>query len=316
MSRINILFILIITVATQSFGQQERQYSQFMYNKLAINPAFAGSMSSTSFSALYRNQWLGFEGSPVTQTISANVPLFDQRVGIGANLIHSTIGISEMWTLSGMYAYRLPLGNGFISGGLEASLRYYGVNYNDGRLYADQDLALDHAVVEDNLSKFVPNVGLGAYYSDQQFFIGMSVPRILSSNIDFTNAVLASREVQHFYLMTGYSLELAEELFLTPQLNLKFAKNSPISADVNVMFDIMQKFNAGVSYRTGGIRSLYGESIDILGGFRIKQRLFLGLAYDIPVGELGRYNNGSMELMLRYQMPDEFGTNVQNPRFF
>ena len=112
----SIIIALIVSVVLNiGYGQQERQYSQFMYNKLAINPAFAGALPSTSFGLLYRNQWMGFEGSPVTQSLSANIPFLDQRVGVGANLIHSTIGISDMWTLSGMYAYRLPMGNGFIS---------------------------------------------------------------------------------------------------------------------------------------------------------------------------------------------------------
>lgn len=308
--------IIILLLAGVVFGQQERQYSQFMYNKLAINPAFAGALPSTTFSALYRNQWMGFEGAPVTQALSANIPFLDQRVGLGANLIHSTIGISEMWTLSGMYAYRLPLGNGFISGGMEGSLRYYGVDYNNPSLHADQNLAADNALLVENTRKIVPNVGLGLYYSDRQFYIGLSVPRILRSKIDFKNDLLVSREVTHFYVMSGYSIEAAEDLFITPQVNVKFASNSPVSLDANVMVDFGLRYNAGLSYRTGGINSALGESIDVLFGLKIIEPVFLGLSYDIQIGDLGRYNKGSIECFLRYSLPADTDVEVQNPRFF
>ncbi len=314
MSILTCAFFLILSATV--YGQQERQYSQFMYNKLAINPAFAGALPSTTFSALYRNQWMGFEGAPTTQALSANFPFLKQRVGLGANLIRSTIGISEMWTLSGMYAYRLPLGNGFISGGMEGSLRYYGVDYNSPSLRADVNLASDNALIVENTRAIVPNAGLGVYYSDKNFYIGLSVPRILRSRIDFKNDLLISREVTHFYLMTGYSWEIAENISLTPQVNLKYVKNTPLSLDANMMIDFGMKYNAGLSYRSGGVFSSSGESIDVLFGMKIIEPVFLGLAYDIQLGRLGKYTNGSIECFLRYSLPVTENIEVQNPRFF
>lgn len=309
-----ILFIFTITFTVSA--QQERQYSQFMYNKLAVNPAFAGNLPTFSLSGLYRNQWMGITGAPITQVLSANVPLSEQRVGLGATLIHSTIGISEMWTLGGMYAYRVPAGDGFISGGVEASVRYYGVNYTDNRLIADQNLAIDNAIINENVSKYVPNVGLGLYYSDPAFYFGISAPRLISSNIKFEDNLLISREVIHIYGMAGYSFDLKDNIFLTPQVMLKYAKNAPLSLDANLMLDFAGKFNTGLSYRTGNVNNPIGESIDVLLGFKLVPTLFIGLAYDIPFGEIGRYNKGSLELMLRYMMPYEENAEVQNPRFF
>lgn len=314
--RLFLLFSMVWAVMTDVMGQQERQYSQFMYNKLAINPAFAGSVPSGTFTALYRNQWMGFEGAPITQALSANFPFLSQRVGVGANLIRSTIGISEMWTLSGMYAYRLPLGNGYISGGMEGSLRYYGVNYNNPSLRADQNLAADNALIVENTHVLTPNVGLGVYYSDKQFYIGLSVPRILKSKMDFKNDLLVSREVSHFYVMSGYSIEFAQDISLTPQVNLKFVKQSPVSVDANVMVDFGMKYNAGLSYRSGGIYDALGESIDVLFGLKIVDPLFLGLSYDIQLGTLGKYTKGTIECFLRYSLPVKDDVQVQNPRFF
>lgn len=311
-----IMLVLMFFCVCSMLAQQERQYSQFMYNKLAINPAFAGSLPSATFAALYRNQWMGFEGAPITQALSANLPFFNNRVGVGANLIRSTIGISEMWTLSGMYAYRIPLGNGFISGGMEGSLRYYGVNYNNPSLKADQNLASDNALIVENTQAIAPNVGLGLYYSDQQFYIGISVPRILKAKMDFKNDLLVSREVNHFYVMSGYSIEASEDFYVTPQVNLKFVRNSPISVDANIMLDFAKKFNAGVSYRSGGIHSALGESLDVLFGFKVVEPLFLGLAYDIQLGSLGKYSKGSVEAFMRYTLPTVDNVEVQNPRFF
>ena len=314
--KVLLVMVSVLLLSGTGFSQQERQYSQFMYNKLAINPAFAGALPSTTFNALYRNQWMGFEGAPTTQALSANFPFLRQRVGLGANLIKSTIGISEMWTLSGMYAYRLPLGNGYISGGMEGSLRYYGVDYNSPSLRADQNLASDNALIVENTRAIVPNVGLGVYYSDKNFYVGFSVPRILRSRIDFKNDLLISREVTHFYLMTGYSLEVAESVSLTPQLNVKYVRNSPLTIDANMMVDFGMKYNAGISYRSGGVYSSSGESIDILFGMKIVEPVFLGLAYDIQLGNLGKYSNGSIECFLRYSLPAKEDMEVQNPRFF
>lgn len=297
-------------------AQQERQYSQFMYNKLTVNPAFAGATPHFALNGLYRNQWLGIVGAPVTELISANIPLMEQRVGLGANLIHNSIGISEMWTLSAMYAYRLPVGDGFISGGMEGSLRYYGADYSDPRLIADNDLSVDQAVIEDNVSKYVPNIGLGLYYSNPQFYLGISAPRLISSNIDFKDNLLISREVIHIYGMMGYSFLLQDNVSLTPQVMLKYAKNSPLSIDANIMADFDTRLTAGISYRSGNVNNPVGESIDLLLGFKILPPVFVGLAYDIPMGEIGKYNKGSLEIMLRYMLPDESSEDIQNPRFF
>lgn len=311
-----LLFLAITSFILNDLeAQQERQFTQFMYNKLIINPAFAGSNTATTISGIYRQQWIGFQGAPITQLISANIPLMEQRVGLGLNLSHSGIGISNMWSVSAQYAYRIPVGAGYLSGGLEGSLRYYTVNYNDPGLHSDIDLNADLAVLQDNVSKLVPNVGLGLYYADQSFFVGISAPRVLSSSIDFDEQLLVSREVLHLYLMAGYSIAIADEIFLTPQLIAKFAKNSPLSLDVNTMVDFGGRFNAGVSYRTGGIRNINGESIDVLAGFKIKSALYLGLSYDIQISQLSRFNSGSVELMMRYSLPTE-NKNIQNPRFF
>ncbi len=301
-------------------AQHEQQYSQFMYNKLAFNPAFAGTLGDLTFTALYRNQWMGFEGAPTTMGLSADMALNRQRVGLGMNLFRHTIGIYDTWTMDGAYAYKIQTGpRSRLSAGLQASLRYYGVNYLDPRLRGAQELSIDNAITLEQLGRYTPNFGFGLYFSTDRFFVGLSVPRLLNINIDFTDRdVPLSRETRHAFVMAGGTVPLYPELEWTPQLLVKFVKNAPLSYDINSIFTLAQRYMLGLSYRSGGLERSLGESIDILVGFQISNRLFMGFSYDILLSDIRRYSSGSVEAVLRYQLTKEEETRerVINPRYF
>ncbi len=310
-----IITAVLLVVATMGYAQQEYQLTQFMYNKLYFNPAYAGSHESACITGVYRNQWSGIEGAPVTQGLSFNAPLLNQRVGIGINLNRNTIGIQERWTLDGAYAYRLPVSRGHLALGLQASMRFIGSDYNDPRLITTSPL-VDNAIPIGEQSKYVPNFGFGVYYNSDNLYVGLSAPRILTNNIDFNDVVgTIGREVRHLYFMAGLRIEMSEKLDFQPQILLKYAERSPFDADINASFIYDDFLNLGLTYRAGGDTNSSGESIDFLAGVQFSN-ILLSLSYDFTLSELNNYSNGSLELVLRYCLGKSEGSDYVNPRFF
>lgn len=310
-----LLISLLLSVGLRA--QQEDQFTQFMYYKLGFNPAFAGSDDGACLSALVRSQWVGLEGAPQSQLLTFNMPVLNQRVGVGASLLRQTIGVSENYTFEGSYAYRVPLGRGFLAAGLQASVRLLRVNFNE--LSGTQPIETDAAIPAGIQSKYVPNFGAGLYYDGQRFYLGLSVPRLLENNIDLADSGdVISREVRHAYLMGGLILPLGDKVQFLPQLLLKYVNGAPFDGDVNLSLVLANRFTVGASYRLGGPKeSSLGESVSALLGVQISDTIFFGVSYDATLTELRKYNSGTLEGALRYCIggrPDE--EEFVNPRFF
>ncbi len=314
-----ILFTFICALfAMTSFAQQEQHYTQFMYNKLAYNPGYAGSHETACVTGIIRSQWLGLEGAPNTQILSFNMPILNQRVGIGANLTRHTIGISQKLTLDAVYSYRIRLATGTLGLGVQASVRYFNNNFADSRLVSTVPIALDNSIPSGARSKYVPNFGAGAYFSNERFYFGASIPRLLGNNIDFNETgTILSEEKLHGYIMTGYLFDINDNVSFKPQVLLKFADNSPFDADVNASFIFNEKYIAGLTYRLGGSsNSAAGESLDLMVGAQISNHIFFGLSYDVTLSEIKDYSNGSVEGVIRYCIGKSEGEDIVNPRFF
>jgi type IX secretion system PorP/SprF family membrane protein len=320
LKKINIflLFCLFFIQKNTLTAQQEQHFTQFMYNKLAYNPAYAGSNFSTCLTALHRSQWIGFEGAPSAQLVSFDTPLLNGRVGVGGNLIRQTIGVTNNITVDGAYAYRVPVAHGNLSVGLQASARYRSVDFNDSRLIATTTLSQDAAIEQGLRNKLVPNFGVGAYYNQENFYIGLSAPRLIKNNIGLSNTATGlSKEERHIYAMAGLVFDVSDNLKLQPQALFKYAKNTPFDAEANVNAIFADKYTFGMSYRFGGsTQKGFGESIDFLTAMQLSEKFWLGLSYDYSLSELRDYNAGSLEVMLRYCIRKSEGETFVNPRFF
>lgn len=323
-NKILIILGLFLGLAAPLLAQQEQQYTQFMFNKLGINPAYAGSQEMTCITGVYRNQWLGFEGAPQTQLISLNSPLGTERVGLGVNAIRHTIGITKTWNIDLAYAYRFKISDkAKLSLGLQGALRFIGKDYTDPRLVATQGLFTDGSIPFGVQNKYVPNFGLGIYYQSPGFYAGISAPRLLQSNIDFNDFDnVISKEVQHFYLMTGVTFGLGAKVKLQPQILVKYTPNAPVDLDANLMLIIAQKYYAGATYRLGGSSVVgFGESVDLMLGAELVKNLLFGLSYDITMSDIKDYSSGSVEAVIRYCIPmknkkEDIPVDYINPRFF
>ncbi len=317
MVRYTSLFICIF-ISGVLFAQQDDQFTHFMHNKMGYNPAFAGELETGTFTALVRQQYLGLEDAPSAQMLAFNMPLSSTGIGLGGQISRSSIGLSEQYTMTGNYAYRLNMGVGGRLGiGVSTSVRLLRVNFDEARPI--EAISLDEAIPAGLQSKYVANFGGGLYYSNQQFFVGFSVPRLLENNIDLSDeGMVISREIRHFYLMGGMTLPIDEKVKIQPQALLKFVSGAPFDADVNATLIFNDKVYTGLSYRIGGSsESGIGESASILAAIDVSENWRFGLAYDLVLSEFRSYQNGSIEALIRYAIGGKSqGDTIESPRFF
>lgn len=314
----NIIFCLLVFALFGNLNaQQDAQYTQFMFNKLALNPAYAGSAKGTCLTGLYRNQWVEFEGHPVTQVLSMHTSLRDDRVGIGATFIRDRIGPSTSTKVNLNYAYRIPFENGDLAIGLMGTIRNYKLDFSDVPLNDNNDLLIDAP----QGNQVNVNAGAGVYYENKKFYAGLSIPHLIKNDIsllpkDFAADVIESKEETHAFLMAGAILPLTEKIALKPAGLIKYSRFSPVDFDlhVGVLFD--RKILAGLTYRLGGSSiDNVGESLDLVLQIYLNNELTLGGAYDFTLSELRDYNSGSFEILLQYCKRKD-RERFTNPRFF
>ncbi|GEM_PF-607532 len=306
----------LLFLVQPAWAQQEQMYTQFMLYKPAYNPAANGNFESPALLVAYRSQWINkIEGAPNTQFISFTMPMLSNRVGLGGNLVRSTIGITRTLTLEGAYAYRIPFKRGAFCIGIQPSVRQFYQNWGDSRLAATQPIPTDQAIPTTAQSKIVPNLGFGLFYSGkkrgrERWYAGVAATRLVRNNIDFADGGLVlSQEVQHFNAMAGYNFQVDENIVCTPQVLLKYAPNVPFDADINFTMVLKEKYFSALTYRTGGDTNKAGESVDVLVGLQANKFFFFCLSYDIGLTRLRRFNNGSIELSARYYFNPPEGSN-------
>ena len=308
MKKVYFITITLIASWQLAIAQQEQMYTQFMYNKMVWNPAYAGSFESPTLTAVYRNQFVGLDGAPKTYALSFNTPYRgeQERIVFGVNLIQHSIGITRILNLDLIpISYMLQMRYGTLSGGIQVAIRQFSQNWGDDRLQPLQpngDLAIP---IEDN-TKIIVNPGFGIFYktSKNTWYAGVAIPRMLRSNIDFSQVGTTddiSYEVRHINAMGGYTFTPNDNLAITPQTLLKYAKGAPFQADMTLTLLYKKKFSGGLTYRTGGGEtSSAGESVDFLLGLQATEKFFFCLSYDLGLTPLRRYHSGSIELTARY----------------
>jgi type IX secretion system PorP/SprF family membrane protein len=317
MIRMRILIALISLFLAQSIlGQQDVLSTQFMFNKLAVNPAFAGNSESANITAIIRDQWTGLEGGPKSQALSINFPKFG-KVGLGLNFNRQTVGVSEKLTFDGLYAYRFRVNDGILSMGMSFSGRYFKQDFSDPKLIVIHPVAEDAAIENAVYSTKIFNVGFGAYFSNNRFYLGASVPRLIRADIDYKPGTKKSYEVRHVYIMTGGALDISNKIVVMPQLLGRWAENSPYNLDLNLGFLFYDRFYIASTLRTGGTSEDWFESADFIMGFHLTRNIFFATSYDVTMTPLRMYENGSLEVLMQYN----FGKTVKpidiiNPRFF
>lgn len=304
-----LLIIILITCAGHTaLAQQEAMYTQYMFNTLAINPAYAGSRNVTSFTALYRDQWVGIDGAPKTATATLDMPIDDKRIGLGLQVFDDKIGITSTAGAFLSYAYRIRFDRGTLSFGLQGGASQYRADFTSVALNTggSGDLAFSQ-----NINKWLLNFGTGIYYNSDRFYIGLSSPQMLNNKLNNLsvqgNNSFAGQQL-HLFLASGYVFPVGEGLNFKPSVLFKEVGGAPIQADLNATLWIKDAIAIGAQYRTDA-------SVAGLIELQISSQLRLGYSYDASTTKLVQYNSGSHELMLRYEFGSQKG-KILSPRYF
>jgi type IX secretion system PorP/SprF family membrane protein len=273
----------------------------YMFNGLAINPAYAGSRERPTIVAVYRHQWTGFEGAPRTAVLSGHAPLLNDKIAIGGTLCSDNISVFNNITLNFDYAYRLRFKNpkaGKLSIGMNVTLNNYRARWTD----ITPNDAVDPSFLASDESILTPNFGAGVYYYTEKFYAGVSIPRFINmslkddASLEGTDEI--AREWKHYFYTIGAVFDIGKHVKFRPSVLLKHVKNAPFEADINVGFLFKEAFWIGGGYRTGDAAIFIAE-YDFAKGIRI------GYAYDYTVTELNDYTSGSHEIMVGYEFQNK-----------
>ena len=308
---VNIYFICFFRMPC-AHAQQDAMYSQYMWNMLSVNPAYAGSRDAMSINLLGRMQWMSIPGAPRTQNLSIHAPTPNKRYGFGLNVVHDQISyIGQTW-LTGSYALRIPLKVGTLALGLQATVNNYNINWNRAFLIDGADIV--PATYGRNL--WLPNAGTGVYYSTKKFYAGLAVPHLLINSLDKNRPgiyLLKSSTDQavlkrHLFFMTGIAIPVSDNIVWKPSILIKYVHAGPLEIDLNTELLLKEKLWIGGSWRTG-------DGIVAMLQYQFTPMIRAGYAYDYPFTRLGRFTTGSHELMLGWDLKFKSEAAV-SPRYF
>jgi type IX secretion system PorP/SprF family membrane protein len=293
-----IIFLLFLGCAALSRAQQDPQYSQYMFNHVAINPAYAGSKQALSATAVVRKQWVGVDGAPKTNSLSLHGPVKSKRIGLGIHLTEEQIGPKRWMGAYGDFSYSIRLGNGKLAFGLAAGAVSYKYNFNQVS-YVDPSEVANSNELNKNRVRF--DASFGVYYHTKAWFAGYSMTHlnepnlynIVSSDTAGSSSVLTFNLRRHHFVTLGYGFRLGDNLVFSPSILVKSTgtKNGT-NADLNLNFLIHQKLWLGASVRSS-------KTLVVLAQYTIKDIFKIGYAYDMGFSKFTR-NKGSHEIMLGY----------------
>jgi type IX secretion system PorP/SprF family membrane protein len=304
----NIKYIYSFLLASVSLAVQAQQdpgYTQYMYNTLTVNSAYAGSTGALEATLLHRSQWMGIDGAPKTQAFTIHTPLANESVGLGFSAINDKIGPSDELYLEGNFSYTIPVSyDKKLSFGIKAGARMLNVDWTKGRYYDPVDALLNNNIN----NQFKPSLGAGVLLHTDKWYVGASVPTFIKSNYyDDVQEAIDYNQL-HYYFMGGYVFDFSDNLKFKPAFLVKAVSGAPLTADISANFLLQEKVTLGASYRLD-------DSVSVLAGFQLSNSFFVGYSYDYTVTDLNKYNDGSHEIILRFQLQKKV-KQIKSPRFF
>lgn len=301
--------VSIALLSLKGHAQQDPQFTQYMYNMSLINPAYAvDELGQLNTGLIYRNQWAGMEGAPETVSFFAHTPLTD-RLEVGVSVVHDEVGdILKENNVYADVAYVLPVSPSTkLSFGVKGGLTFF-----DADLTALSTTDPGHDPAMQNISEAFPNFGVGAYFFADNYYIGASAPNIFTSKHLENESGMAglAEENIHYFLTGGYVFDLNPSLKFKPAFMARGVEGAPLSVDVTANFLLNNKVEAGIGYRIG-------DAVSGLVNFRITPELRIGYAYDYTTSNLGRYNDGTHEIMVLFDLGLGLSKGYdKSPRFF
>ena len=292
-----------------AYAQTEPMYSQYMYNMLGVNPAYAGNREVLGLNFFQRNQWVGLRGAPKTTSLSIDQSIKEGKIGLGIQMFSDQLGVEDASGVNAFLSSRIKVSdNGILSAGLSVGFMNYQFNSLDvlNRIRTD-----DNVFVTVIPSQWNPSVGFGLYYNTDQFYVGVSSPSLLKSRLaKYENFVSGIQKTDDFHLFTtmGYVIKINEEINLKPSTMIKMVSGAPIEFDLNTNVWLKDILGLGVSYRTG-------DAVLGMAEIQTSPNLRFGYAYDMPFSPLKPYTRGSHEIMIRYEWGSS-KSKIKSTRYF
>jgi type IX secretion system PorP/SprF family membrane protein len=302
--RTRLLIFAMMLVGMVSYSQQDAQYTQYMYNTINVNPAYAGSRGVMSIFGLHRTQWVGLDGAPVTNAFSVNSPIENTNLGVGLSFVNDRIGPTVENTISTDLSYTIPVSETYkLSFGIKATANLFSFDRDKLNIQNQAD-----PLLQSLSNNFSPNVGAGVYFHSDKSYLGLSVPNFFQTKRYNDNDYAVYKERMNAYLIGGYVFDLSPNLKFKPAFLGKMVQGAPLQLDVSGNFLINDKFVLGAAWRWSAAASL-------MAGFQVSDGLYIGYGYDLETTKLAHYNSGSHEIFLRYELFKR-QDRIVSPRFF
>ena len=304
-----LLLIVLWLVVSNIHAQQQPIYTQYMFNMLAINPAYAGSHEALGATALFRKQWVGIPGAPQTTTLGVEAPANNDWIGLGLQLFNDQIGVEKTTGIVTSYAFRMHVTSE--EDELAMGVQFGASNFSADYTKVDLIYMNDPSFAGNVVNVWLPSFGAGFYYHNDHFYAGLSAPNLLTSALKnksvVTQSAVSAIQTTHFFFTTGYVIDLNEDLKLKPSVLVKAVAGAPIQTDINANLWINDIISVGASYQTG---SAVSGMLEVM----LTPQLRIGYAYDRSINGLGVFNQGSHEVMLRLELKNN--DKVSHPRYF
>lgn len=301
--KIKKIFFAMLLTSLGSYAQQDAQYTQYMYNTINVNPAYAGSRGVMSIFGLYRTQWVGLDGAPKTSSLSIHSPL-GSNLGGGLSLVNDKLGPTQENTLSADLSYTIQTSEVYkLSFGVKGTANFFNLDPTKLNPKNSNDPSLQNFH-----NSFSPNVGAGIYFHSDQLYLGLSAPNLLETNRYNDNDVVVNKEKMNLYLIGGYVFDLSPSLKFKPAFLLKEVSGAPLQLDVSGNFLFNEKFVLGLAWR-------WSAAASAMAGFQVSEGMYIGYGYDLETTKLNNYNSGSHEIFLRFELSNK-QNRIVSPRFF
>jgi type IX secretion system PorP/SprF family membrane protein len=296
------LVIAVVLSSISSFGQQDAQYTQYMYNTINVNPAYAGNRGVLSVFGLHRTQWVGLDGAPTGNTFSINTPL-GSNLGGGLSLINDKLGPTDQNQISADISYTIQATELYkLSFGMKATGDFFNLDASRLNIFNQNDLLLQ------SYKSFSPNIGAGLYLHSDKLYVGLSVPKFFETFRYDDNNLKINKQRMNLYLIGGYVFDLSPSIQFKPAFLMKEVSGAPLQLDVSGNFLFNEKFVLGLAWR-------WSAAVSAMAGFQITDGMYIGYGYDLETTKLANYNSGSHEVFLRFELPTK-QNRIITPRFF
>lgn len=296
--------MFLVTLGLNVNGQQEPMFTQYTFNPISVNPAYAGTTNALNINMLTRLQWVGLDGAPTTYSLAAHTPYNKKKVGLGVTLITDEVGPIKNTYFTVNYAYRVNLTEGIkLSMGLKGGVVSYKASIRDLELNDVGD-----PVFAGNDRRINPNLGAGLYLYSEKYYAGFSAPKLFETTLDEENQQ-GNEMRRHYYIIGGYILPINESIIFKPTVLFKAVEGSPLSTDLTAQFLMKNKLWLGVMYRIGDALGLF---VDV----KVTEQLTIGYGYDYSLNGLTGFNKGTHEFVLSYDFYKFHGSKVKSPRYF